>query len=205
MSWLSSKRLNRFNKDGQAIETTITYLEMTEPPATLPQRPGNLNAAVLTAEKPPLHFYRYLYFHVGIHWNWEARLRMDDRALVAAIHDDRCQITVLYLDGAPAGFFELNVKDTETVDLAYFGTMPHVHGRGLGGWFLGQAIMAAWAEEPKSVTVNTCTLDHPAALPLYQKLGFAPYRQTRGRVHPLTDTERAALAAHHGITAPAPT
>jgi hypothetical protein len=25
--------------------------------------------------------------------------------------------------------------------------------------------------------VNTCTFDHPRALPLYQKLGFVPYRQ----------------------------
>ena len=26
------------------------------------------------------------------------------------------------------------------------------------------------------LTVNTCTLDHKAALPLYQKLGFEPVR-----------------------------
>ena len=203
MSWLAPGRLNRVNKASQALETTITYLEMAAPPTEVPSSPLNINAALLAAEEPPLHFYRYLYFHVGIHWNWEARLRLDDQTLQSAIHDSNCHITVLYVDGSPAGFFELQIKDDDSVDLAYFGTMPHVHGRKLGGWFLGQAIMAAWAHEPNRVTVNTCTLDHPAALPLYQKLGFTPYRQARGRVHPLTDTERAALAAHHGITAPA--
>ena len=30
---------------------------------------------------------------------------------------------------------------------------------------------------PQRITVNTNTLDHPKALPLYQRLGFEPYRQ----------------------------
>jgi hypothetical protein len=42
------------------------------------------------------------------------------------------------------------------------------------------------------VTVQTCTLDHPAALPLYQKLGFAPVAQKKETVHPLPFLERSA-------------
>ncbi|TIX52655.1 MAG: GNAT family N-acetyltransferase, partial [Mesorhizobium sp.] len=51
---------------------------------------------------------------------------------------------------------------------------------------------AAWSHGPRRVTVQTCTLDHPAALPLYQKLGFAPVAQKKEIVHPMTFAERAA-------------
>ncbi|WP_306118312.1 MULTISPECIES: GNAT family N-acetyltransferase [unclassified Roseitalea] len=175
---------------------------MTTPPGHYPPLPSGVQTALLIARKPPLHFYRYLYFQVGIHWHWEARLRMRDDALRAAIHADACEITVLHVDGAPAGFFELNRKSRRLVDLAYFGMIPHVHGLGLGKWFLGQAVKAAWAKRPNSVTVNTCTLDHPAALPLYQKMGFRPYRRSTGHVRPLSEAERAALAADHGVASP---
>ena len=49
--------------------------------------------------------------------------------------------------------------------------------RGLGGWLLQSAIELAWDKGPKKLTVNTCTLDHPKALPLYQKMGFQPTRR----------------------------
>lgn len=173
---------------------------MEAPPTRFPQRPINIQAALLNAPEPPLHFYRYLYFQIGIAHHWEARLRMTDAALKKAIHAPNCQITVLYVDGAPAGFFEINRKDATTTDLAYFGMLPHVHGRKLGAWFLGEAVQAAWANGPDAVTINTCTLDHPAALPLYQKMGFRPYRRSQGRVRPLADDELAELATRDGIT-----
>jgi hypothetical protein len=40
--------------------------------------------------------------------------------------------------------------------------------------------------------VQTCTLDHPAALPLYQKLGFFPVGQSNEVVRPLPFAERSA-------------
>ena len=199
MSWLKPGRAGHRAGGGEPLETAITYLRMERPPAAYPPRPANVHAALLRARRPPLHFYRYLYFQVGVHWHWEARLRMADAPLRAAIHAETCEITVLHVDGAPSGFFELSRKSATLTDLAYFGLMEHVHGLGLGRWFLGQAVEAAWKAGPDAVTVNTCTLDHPAALPLYQKLGFRPYRRSRGRVRPLTESERADLAARHGI------
>lgn len=190
----------KLEKNTKNLSTTVTYLEMLERPETHSQRPSNINAALLVAHEMPLHFYRYLYFNVGIHWNWEMRLRLKDAQLAAAIHDPNVEITVLYLDGAPAGFYEVNRTAPDTHDLAYFGMMPHGAGRGLGRWLLSSAIDACWAENPKRVTVNTCTLDHPAALPLYQKMGFIPYRQSEGYVRPLSRNECANLAALSGIT-----
>ncbi len=42
---------------------------------------------------------------------------------------------------------------------------------------LQSAVDLAWDKGPRKLTVNTCTLDHPKALPLYQKLGFRPVRR----------------------------
>ncbi len=53
--------------------------------------------------------------------------------------------------------------------------MPEFIGLALGPYLLGQAIEALWQKEPSRVLVNTCTLDHPKALPLYQRFGFRPY------------------------------
>jgi GNAT superfamily N-acetyltransferase len=69
--------------------------------------------------------------------------------------------------------------------------MQHATGLGLGRWFLGAAIEAAWSTGPKQISVQTCTLDHPAALPLYQKLGFSPVGQQKEMVQPLTLAERS--------------
>ncbi|MEL6920414.1 MAG: GNAT family N-acetyltransferase [Pseudomonadota bacterium] len=193
MSWLKNLRATGNTPSPMSLDTTITYLRMDTYALPASPKPANVNAVLLAADKPPLHFYRYLYYHVGIHWNWEARLRLTDRELQKLVHVETCEITVLYVDGAPAGFFEVNRANPKVTDLAYFGTMPHIHGLGLGQWFLAQAIEACWSKRPAEVTVNTCTLDHPAALPLYQKMGFRPYRQARGNVYPLSDMEKAAL------------
>jgi len=48
---------------------------------------------------------------------------------------------------------------------------------GIGKWLLSEAIRTAWATKPQSLHVETCTLDAPHALALYQKMGFKPYER----------------------------
>ena len=188
------------NEKAAALATTVTFLEMDARPANRAMLPLGVNAVVLHSDRPPLPFYRYLQFHVGFPWHWESRLRMDDETLAGRIHAETTDVFVLYLDGAPAGFFEIDRGDPDVTDLAYFGLMPHASGRGLGRWFLASAIDACWSNEPARITVNTCTLDHPAALPLYQKLGFRPYRRAPGNVVPLSKKDLHRLA-EQGVTA----
>ena len=116
---------------------------------------------------------------------------MGDEDLAAGRGESGRDIRVLYLDGAPAGFFDLRSHLPDWVEIAYFGMMEHAMGQGLGRWFLGAAIEAAWSQGPTRVAVQTCTLDHPAALPLYQKLGFSPVGQKKEVVVPLTFEERS--------------
>lgn len=167
----------------------VTQLEMTAPPkASLPV-PVNLQTAVIRAPEIPLHFYRYLYRQVGKRWHWYNRLKMTDEQLAAIIHNPRVSVTVLYVNGAPAGFFELSKESEEWTELSYFGLFEHAIGLGIGKWFLLQALYAAWQDMPQKVTVTTNTLDHARALQLYQMMGFQPVSTSEAIVQPMTDKE----------------
>ena len=132
-------------------------------------------AALMTANAMPVAFYRYLYEQVGRDYHWYLRRVMSDSELAAIMQSETTHLSVLYADGCPAGYFELDSsKMPEAVEIAYFGLCRDYTGLGLGRWFLQNAIDAAWALGPRKVTVHTNTLDHPRALPLYQKLGFEP-------------------------------
>lgn len=160
------------------LDVTVTYLEMTEPPHDAPPHPpAGQRVAVMRAERPPVAFYRFLYDTIGETWLWWERRALDDQALARVVQDDRVEIYVLYVDGVPAGFAELDRRPEPVIDLAYFGIMPSYIGRGFGRYLLGSAIHTAWSYGPEKLTVNTNTLDHPRALPLYQKVGFTPVRQ----------------------------
>jgi GNAT superfamily N-acetyltransferase len=174
------------------IPVTVTFLEMQSPLGYYPPLPHNRQIALLRARKIPVHFYRYLADRVGRKWHWVNILRTSEAELEAALWKPERDIRVLYVDGAPAGFFDIKPHLPETAEIAYFGMMEHVMGTGIGRWFLGAAIEAAWSYKPESVVVQTCTLDHPAALPLYQKLGFSPVGQKEEKVRVMDDAERAA-------------
>lgn len=171
------------------LKAHVTQLEMTAPPKTSLPVPVNIQTAIIRAPNIPLHYYRYLYRQVGKRWHWYKRLRMTDEELAAAIHDPHVSVTVLYVDGAPAGFFELRQENEEIIELSYFGLFERAIGLGIGKWFLLQALYAAWQDNPRKVTVTTNTLDHPRALQLYQMMGFSPVSTYEALVQPMTDAE----------------
>ena len=133
--------------------------------------------ALMRAADPGVAFYRYLYNRVGEDWLWYERRAVTDEALDAIVSDERVDLYVLYRTGAPAGFAELDRRQDGEIELAYFGLMPEAIGQGLGVWLLHEIVDIAWSHEPERFWLHTCTLDHPRALPLYQRAGFVPYRQ----------------------------
>jgi GNAT superfamily N-acetyltransferase len=161
------------------LDVTITYLQMLERPARGPAQPPRLTEkiALMRAERPTVGFYRYLYNAVGGAWLWYERNQLSDEELAAIVEDERVDVCVLYYGGTPAGYAELDFRQEGEVELAYFGLMPEFIGMGLGQYLLEWAVDTAWERNPGRLWVHTCTLDHPAALPLYQKAGFAPYDQ----------------------------
>ncbi|MEM7225519.1 MAG: GNAT family acetyltransferase [Pseudomonadota bacterium] len=165
-------------RDDGKLETVITYLEMTERPLLrhVPP-PFGLKTALLHAEQPTVAFYRFLYDKVGGPWLWFERRAMDDETLTKIIHDKGVEIYVLYANGVPAGFAELDRRQEPEIELTYFGLMPEFIGKGLGKYLLTWAIERAWSYEPTRLWVNTNQLDHHQALAVYQKCGFSPYKQ----------------------------
>jgi GNAT superfamily N-acetyltransferase len=164
------------------VETVVTYLSMPAPPRSLPPIPVGPRLALMRAEAIPLHYYRYLYSAVGAPCLWFERLLFDDVTLSQKVHREGVEVYVLYADGSPGGYYELDFGRTDRVNLAYFGLMPEWTGRRIGPWLLGSAVSEAFSRGAERVTVNTCTLDHPAALPLYQKLGFQPVSREKRRL-----------------------
>lgn len=164
------------------LDTEITYLEMRAPPATPPLPPPRGDVQVVHAVRPTLHFYRYLYDTVGADYIWSNRRLMDQEELHRTLHDERVELNVLWVAGVPAGFAELDSRRPGVVELVYFGLMPEFIGQGLGRHLLDWAVRRAWALGCTRVRVNTCTLDHPRALPSYKAAGFEVYDRRPGRV-----------------------
>ena len=160
------------------VGVTVTFLRMERPPAeTAPALPPG--SSVVRVTSPSVAFYRYLYNTVGADYVWWLRRATPDDELAALLHDPLVAIHVLYRDGEPAGFFELDARPWPDVNLSYFGLMPHAVGEGLGYAFLRQAVDMVWAQRARGMTVNTCTADHPRALPTYLRAGFRTLRQVR--------------------------
>jgi len=167
------------------LETVVTSLEMLSPPARPSVSAPMGKLALMRLDPPTLSFYRYLYDTVGADWAWTDRRLMDDDDLADAILKESVEIYVLYSGGVPAGYTEIDRSDFENVEIKYFGLTPDFIGHGLGWYFLNWAIDKAWDGGSKRVWVHTCDLDHPRALPNYQKAGFVAFDRRPGSVaHP---------------------
>ena len=171
------KDRDKAKAEARLVETVVTHLELAAPPRELPPQPVTPRLALMKVDDIPLHFYRYLYATVGHAWLWVERLDLDDNALADMVRKEHIAISVLYANGAPAGYFELDLAAGETVNLVYFGLTPEWTGRKIGPWLLGCAVMEGFAAGAERLAVNTCTFDHPGALRLYQRMGFQPVRR----------------------------
>lgn len=165
---------------GETVEVTVTYLQMDARPDFGPlTAPQGVPVEVVKAEDPPIWYFRTLYKTVGAQYEWFMRLEQDPEDLAAFVGDARVGIYTLLRTGWPAGFFTLDWRSDGVTDLSYFGLVPEAVGHGLGSWFLKTAIQTAWdIPGTDRLTVNTCTLDHPRALPQYQRHGFRSVRQS---------------------------
>jgi GNAT superfamily N-acetyltransferase len=157
------------------IETTVTYLEMTEPAALVGFETDDSRAAIVEVRGCTVAFYRFLYSTVGGQYHWVERTRWSDERLAAHLADPAVRIWTLWYDGCPAGYFEL-FSEGDSVEIAYFGLMEEFLGKGLGKHLLTAATKAAWSLGPRRVWLHTCTLDAPQALPNYVARGFRPYQ-----------------------------
>lgn len=161
------------------VDVVVTFLEikglsqpaLSHPPASV----GKL--ALMQVENMPVHFYRYLFEKVGREYKWVSRHFMGDRELTTIIHHDEIELFVLYVDGSPAGYYEIDFRKSGEAEVSFIGLMKDFVGKGLGKYLITSAMHRVWEREVPRIHLQTCTLDHPRALQFYQKSGFVPFAQ----------------------------
>ena len=160
---------------------TVYFLEMSHPSQLRPPCTTAQSLDIRRVEMPSPEYCRYLYCAVGAPWFWVDRLKWSYQEWQDWLEQTTVHTWVLYCSGIPAGYFELEQQANGNVQISYFGLLPQFTGQGLGGHLLAIAVEHAWAMSATRVKLNTCTLDHPAALANYQARGFRIYREVTER------------------------
>ncbi|MEF2549976.1 GNAT family N-acetyltransferase [Aurantimonas sp. A2-1-M11] len=178
------------------LTTTVTSLALTQPPErVVPPPASETELSFREIHDIALDAYRTLYRTVGDPHHWTSRILPDER-LDREIHDEAIRIFVLLADEIVAGWFELEMRRSmKSARIVHLGIMPAFRGRGLADHLLSRAIVMGFSQGAERLTIETNTLDHPAALPLYRKHGFEPYA-TRHVQTPAIESVEALTRAH---------
>ena len=158
------------------LAAIVTSLEMRvrPKPRPLPASPLRL----VRWGEPGLTAYRTLFTRVGAPWLWFSRLLLDDAALEAIIRDPAVEVSaVVDRHGIEIGLLELDFRISGECEIAFFGLVPELAGKGHGNWLMAQALASGWRKNVARMWVHTCTLDHPGALGFYRRHGFVPFAQ----------------------------
>jgi GNAT superfamily N-acetyltransferase len=154
------------------VGTVVTFLEMTRRPPLRPVPPSPLRLERWREPHPDR--YRELFRRVGGRWLWYSRLAMDDGTLSRTIRDVHAVVDPRRIE---VGMIELDFLTAGECLIRFLGLVPELAGKGHGKWLFAQLLSLAWAPGIRRVHVNTCTLDHPAALPSYMRAGFVAYKR----------------------------
>ncbi|MBJ7539842.1 GNAT family N-acetyltransferase [Marinomonas transparens] len=159
------------------MAVTTYYLEMKSSDELI-EKTESRGLVVQEAKIDEFRFNRFLYQLIGEQWDWTDKLSLSDEEWKAYVESPNVRTWVAYYDGAVAGYFELNAKESGDTEIAYFGLAPNFIGKGFGGYLLSQAISNAWdISSTKRVWVHTCSLDHASALSNYQARGLKMYKE----------------------------
>ncbi len=169
----------------KTVEVTITYLEMEHPAMFHPSHAAEGNVSLERLDPAEAETAEQLYADVGNEYYWLERAEWREDKWRDELETPGSEFWVLKDEDEDAGFFLLTEPQPRTSEILYLGLRPGFEGRGLGGHLLSCAIERAWETGADRVLVNTCTLDHPAALPNYLARGFEVVRKrTELRVLP---------------------
>lgn len=161
------------------VATIVTHLEMLEKPA-LPTTASDL--VLKRWPSPAVADYCALFRKVGEPWLWISRLLMEPDELKAILHNPDIEISIICDGEQPVGFIELDFREPDQCEIAFFGLIPEFNGKSHGRWMMNQALEKAWRNGIKRVWLHTCTQDSPRALPFYQRCGFRIFKQQTGRM-----------------------
>ena len=160
------------------LNYTVSYLSLEiEDIEFFKDVSGNHAISFLKAISPNTSYFLYLYKEVGQKYEWTDWLRSEKSKLESFLTDNNVILYSLIFQGMPKGFFVLDYRQPPICDLAYFGLFDDITGQGIGKLMMNTVFEAVIEQgDVKTLTVNTNTLDHKSALPLYQKAGFSIYK-----------------------------
>ena len=151
----------------------VTYLELTQTPAAIPEHLGNERVGLETLG---LEAYLEIYRRVGEPLRWDQRLNMPRAELAVLLREERTRIYVLRdAAGSAHGLCEFDRSQWPEIELKNFGLVPRAQGRRLGTWLLRTALHGEWRTRPTRIWLHTDEWDHPAAVRIYERAGFRIY------------------------------
>lgn len=159
-----SSKPNEYLREGLSPGTKSAYSGLPEGFSAVP------------LYKPDTSIYLELYKSVGSSYNWCDRLLMPEEELEKILLSDTTEVCLLKYNDESAGFVEFDKSVPGETEMVYFGLIVKFTGKKAGFPFLQWAINHAMEKGINRVWLHTCDLDHPAALPLYQKAGFTIYK-----------------------------
>ena len=157
-------------------DITIRYLELISPTDLRPKRSEKTGVQFARVSRPMPELNRFFYTTVGGSYKWFERRSWTLTEWQAYLGRLDVETWVLSLDGVPAGFVEYNRHENGDVEIKYFGLLPIFVGHGLGAHLLTEAVERAWGMGASRVILDTCSTDHPRALPNYLTRGFREYK-----------------------------
>ncbi|MDI6103648.1 GNAT family N-acetyltransferase [Actinoplanes sp. NEAU-A12] len=158
----------------------VTYLEMTVRDQLTPADPvPGLTLEPLDRDSP---LVVALQVRIGAPYGWKCASRTrEEWTAWQAQHPDRL-FWLLSFEGEPAGLAAYDLHPGNEVEIETFGLVPEFVSRRLGGYALTLALRKAWDLAPavERVWLHTSSLDHPNALPNYQRRGLRPFKTEEG-------------------------
>ncbi|MDA7609687.1 GNAT family N-acetyltransferase [Akkermansiaceae bacterium] len=152
----------------------VWYLEITEEEEFIPSEVvTNLSLEPTDDAAINTQFYR----EVGGDWQWVDRLNWTDNQWEKWVSRENLRTWIAHLGAEAAGYVEMEIQEGGNIEIVYFGLLPLMIGKGIGGGVLSLAIREAWKiKGTQRVWLHTCSEDHPHALGNYEKRGFRLFK-----------------------------
>ncbi|SHI36179.1 hypothetical protein SAMN04488012_101135 [Palleronia salina] len=156
------------------LAAVVTHLVCHRP---APAQPAPAGVRLRRETRMPAATYRDLFRLIGRDWLWTSRLMLGDDDLLDVILDPKVELYLVESDNGPLGMVELDFREENNPQIAFFGLTPAAVGRGIGSWLMPEVQRRIFDRGAKTVRLNTCSLDSPKAIPFYMKHRFEAERR----------------------------
>ena len=167
--------LNGWSERINQLRAVVTHLEMLPPYRLSPSFDMEPGYSFSHIENVAIADYRQIYNEIGMDWHWVNRRHMSDGDLSAIIHKPTTEVFFLKQNNRIIGFTEFNLAPFPDVEIVFVGLVSEFIGHGLGKAILSAGLDYLYSKNPQRIYIQTCSLDHPNAISMYQRFGFKAF------------------------------